>query len=111
MVAERTEKMSRAAEEMAEVTRDSYRVVVDRAFAARESNARITRNFFEDTVEALQEETELNLRTLEELTEQTRRQRAAFRELARDSASAYEGFLDSLSGYYREEMGRDNPRG
>jgi hypothetical protein len=104
MVTERTEKMGRAAEELAEVSRDSYRMVVDRAFAARESNARITRNFFEDTVEALQEQTALNLRTMEELAEQTRRRREALRELTRESSDAYEEFLGSLSGYYREAL-------
>ncbi len=110
MVTERTEKMGRATEELAEVARDSYRVVVDRTFAARESNARITRTFFEDTVEALQQETELNLRAAEELAEQARRQREAFRELTRESSDAYEEFLGSLSGYYQEEVDRSESR-
>lgn len=106
MVTERTEKIDRATEELAEVARDSYRVVVDRTFTARESNARITRTFFEDTVEALRQETESNLRAAEELAEQASRRREAFRELTRESLDAYEDFLGSLSGYYREELER-----
>lgn len=92
----------KAAGEMFEATRASYRTVVDRTFAARESNARITKSFFEDTVEALHEETESNLRTIEELTAQVRQQRETLRKLSQQSAGAYREFLDSLTGYYED---------
>lgn len=92
----------KAAGEAIEATRASYQTIVDRTFAARESNARITKSFFEDTVEALHEQKEVNLRTMEELSAQERRQRETFQKLSRESAGAYGDFLGSLTGYYED---------
>jgi len=91
-----------ALEEMAAASRESYRAVVERAFAARESNERLTRTFFEEGLEVFQDHAELHRRTFARLAEQVRRQREAFRDLARESGDAYDGFLDSLSAYHRE---------
>lgn len=95
----------KAAGEAIEATRASYQTIVDRTFAARESNARITKSFFEDTVEALHEQKEVNLRTMQELTQQARQQREALRDLTQESADAYEDSLGSLAGYYQDSTG------
>lgn len=68
-----TEKARRAAEEYTDATRESYRIVVRRAFAARESNSRLARDFFEKTIEEIQEQARLNLLASQELSEHARR--------------------------------------
>ena len=100
MDTEHTKRSTKAAADLAEAARESYRAVVDRAFAARESNARVTRDFFENTVEELHEQTALNLRAMEELATQVRRQREALKEISRASLDSYEGFIGSLESYY-----------
>lgn len=100
MDTERTKRSNKAAADLTEAARESYRVVVDRAFVARESNARVTRDFFENTVEELHEQTALNLRTMEELATQMRRQCEALKEISRTSLDSYEEFIGSLESYY-----------
>lgn len=94
-----------AAEEMAEATRESYRAVVERAFAMRESNQRLTRSFFEEGLEVMQDHAEMNRRTLEALSRQAQEQREALRELSLQSLRSYDGFVDSLSAYHDEVAG------
>lgn len=97
----RVSRTNQAAEELVEAARESYKAAVDRAFAARESNARLARSFFEDWIDTLQDQAELNRRTMQSLAEQTREQREALRQLSRGSLNAYDGFLDSLYSYYK----------
>ncbi len=89
-----------ATEKLAETALDSYKAAVDRAFIARESNARLTRSFFDEGMGLLEDQAELNRRTLRSLAERAREQREALQQLSQDSQGAYSGFLDSLSSYH-----------
>lgn len=60
MVSSSTEKAREAAGKHADATRESYRIVVSRAFAARESNSRLARDFFERTTVEIQEQARMN---------------------------------------------------
>jgi multidrug efflux pump subunit AcrA (membrane-fusion protein) len=91
-----------AAERLAETALDSYKAAVDRAFAARESNARLTRSFFEEGMGLLEDQAELNRRTLRSLAQRVREQREALQQISQDSQGAYSGFLDSLSSYHHD---------
>lgn len=57
-----------------DVTQESYRIVVGRAFAARESNLFLPRDFFEKTVEEIQEQARQNLCASQELSGYVRKQ-------------------------------------
>jgi hypothetical protein len=81
-----------AAEEMDRLARESYRSGVDRAFDVQKSGMRLSRRFFEDWVETLEDHAELNRRTMQGLTELIREQREVFQELSRESLGAYDGF-------------------
>jgi hypothetical protein len=91
-----------AAEELDRLTRESYRAAVDRAFDVQKSSMRLSRRFFEDWIETLEDHAELNRRTMQGLTDLIREQREVFREMSRESLDAYDGFVDSLSSYYEE---------
>ena len=100
---ERDAKRARnASEDLDRLTRESYRAAVDRAFDAQKSGMRLSRRFFENWVETLEDQAELNRRTLGGLQELVREQQEVFRALSRDSVDAYDGFLDSLDAYERE---------
>ena len=100
---ERDAKRARdASEDLDRLTRESYKAAVDRAFDAQKSGMRLSRRFFENWVETLEDQAELNRRTLGGLQELVREQREVFRALSRDSVDAYDGFLDSLDAYEEE---------
>ncbi|HSL01445.1 MAG TPA: hypothetical protein VK869_14010 [Rubrobacteraceae bacterium] len=95
-------RSTEAAEEMSRAARESYRTAVDRAFDVQKSNMRLSRSFFQNWVETLEDHAELNRRTAEGLTELVREQREVFRRLSMESVDAYDGFVDSLSSYYED---------
>ena len=91
-----------ASEELDSLARESYRAAVDRAFDVQKSGVRLSRHFFENWIETLEDHAELNRRTMRGLTELVREQREVFREMSQDSLDAYDGFVDSLASYYEE---------
>ena len=91
-----------ATERLDRLAREGYRTAVDRAFEAQKSGMRLSRRFFEDWVETLDDHAEFNRRALGSLQELVREQRDVFRELSRESVDAYDGFLDSLDTYQDE---------
>lgn len=98
-------RINEVTEELAEAAQESYRAALDRAFAARESNMRLARSFFEEWADTVQDQAELNRRALQSLAELAREQREVFQELSLESLNAYDGFLDSLFFYYKGVVG------
>ena len=85
----------KAVEGYADITRESYRTVVGRAFAARESNLRLSRDFFEKTVIEIQEQATVSRHASGELFGQNKKQGEALGELAEATMGMYEDLLDS----------------
>jgi hypothetical protein len=88
-----------ASERLDRLTREGYKTAVDQAFEAQKSGMRLSRRFFENWVETLDDQAELNRRTLGSLQQLVREQSEVFRELSRESVDAYDGFLNSLDAY------------
>ena len=91
-----------ASEQVERFTREGYKAAVDHAFEAQKSGMRLSRRFFENWVETLDDQAELNRRALSSLQQLAREQREVFRELSRESVDAYDGFLDSLDAYQED---------
>jgi hypothetical protein len=98
-----------AAERLDKITREGYKTAVDQAFEAQKSGMRLSRRFFENWVETLDDHAELNRRAYSNLQELVREQREVFQELSRESGDAYDGFLDSLNAYQEEISKLDKP--
>ena len=60
MISGNEQRRRKAVEAHVDATRESYRIVVSRAFAARESNSRLTWDFFERTTVEIQEQARMN---------------------------------------------------
>lgn len=88
--------------EYADATRESYRIVVSRAFAIRESNSRLARDFFEMTVEEVEAQARLNSRTALALAEHAGEQGDILREFTEQKTGVHEELLDSLPEDMRE---------
>jgi hypothetical protein len=73
---------------------------------------KLSRAFFQNWVETLEEGAEINRRALEDLQRLAAEQRQVFYGLSRESLDAYDGFLDSLTLYDEELSGKGtNNRG
>ena len=88
-----------ASERLDRLTREGYKTAVDQAFEAQKSGMRLSRRFFENWVETLDDQAELNRRALGRLQQLVKEQNEVFRELSRESVDAYDGFLVSLDAY------------
>jgi hypothetical protein len=99
------------AEEINRAARESYRAAVDRAFDVQKSNMRLSRSFFENWLETLEDHAELNRRTALGLNEIVREQQEVFRRLSREAADAYDGFVESLGAYYEDVSGDPEKKG
>ena len=97
------------AERLDEITREGYRSAVDQAFEAQKSGMRLSRRFFENWVETLDDHAELHRRAFSNLRQLVREQREVFEELSRESGDAYDGFLESLDAY-QDEISRPDRR-
>ena len=91
-----------ASERLDRLTREGYKTAVDQAFEAQKSSMRLSRRFFENWVETLDDQAELNRRALSSLQQLVREQNQVFRELSRESVDAYDSFLDSLDAYQED---------
>ena len=99
-----------AAEELDRAARESYRAAVNRAFEVQKSNMRLSRRFFEQWIETLEDHAELNRRTMQDLTQLVRERQEVYRELSGESLEAYDGFVDSLDSYHEEvSRGAEEP--
>jgi len=97
-----------AAERLDAAARESYRAAVDHAFEMQKDGMKLSRAFFQNWLETLEEGAEINRRALEDLQRIAAEQRRVFYGLSRESLDAYDGFLDSLM-VYDEEISRDRP--
>jgi hypothetical protein len=99
-------KVNDAAHEYAQTYLGSYRTVWDHFMEAQQRQERLAQDFLEDTTMShLRTQAERNLSASEELVEQVRKGQEANQVLAKESANAYEEFVDSLFLYYREREG------
>jgi hypothetical protein len=72
---------------------------VEQAFEAQKRGLRLSRRFFENWIESLEDWAELNRRTMQSLTAMVRAQREVFEQLSHESLDAYDDFVESLSSY------------
>ena len=97
-----------AAQRLDVAARESYRAAVDHAFELQKDGMKLSRAFFQNWVETLEEGAEINRRVLEDLQRIAAEQRQVFYGLSHESLDAYDGFLDSLKAY-EEEISGDRP--
>ncbi len=91
--------------DLTETIWDSYREILEGTLAAQERNVELTLNVFESGMETLEAQAEFNRRAVRESARRMREQREVFRAISRDSTDAYDGFLGSLSDYYKDVSG------
>src|SRR5215213_4837942 len=98
------DKANKAAERLAETTRDSFGTVVDHAVGLQERNVRFAQGLVDSSIKELRYQAESNRALTQELVERAEKQRGAFRTLLEESVDAYVDLVYAPFSYYREGL-------
>lgn len=98
------EKANKAAERLAETTRDSYKTFVDHTVALQERNVRFTQGVVDGTTREIRHQAESNRAMVRELVERAEKQRGAFQTLVEESVDGYMDFVFAPLGYYKQGL-------
>jgi CRISPR/Cas system-associated exonuclease Cas4 (RecB family) len=103
-MATNVEKANKAAEKLAETTRDSYQTVVDHAVGLQERNVRFAQGVVDGSIKELRHQAESNRAMTQELVERVEKQRDAYQTLVGQSLDAYMDLAYAPLSYYKEGL-------
>ena len=98
------DKANKAAERLAETTRDSFGAVLDHAVGLQERNVRFAQGLVDDSIKELRSQVESNRAMTQEIVDRAERQRGAFQELVEESIDAYMDLAYAPFSYYKEGL-------
>ena len=98
------DKANKAAERLAETTRDSFGTVLDHAVGLQERNVRFAQGLVDGTIKELRQQAESNRVMTQELVDRAERQRDAFQTLVEESVDAYMDLAYAPFSYYKEGL-------
>jgi len=98
------EKANKAAERLAETTRDSFGTVLDHAVALQERNVRFAQGLVDSSIKELRTQAESNRELTQELVNRAERQRDAFQTLFEESVEAYMDLAYAPFSYFRQGL-------
>ncbi len=97
-------KANKAAEQLAQSTRDSFATILDHAVGVQERNVRFTQGVVDDSIKELRSQVESNRAMSRELLERVENQREAFQTLLEESVDAYMDLASVPLSYYKEGL-------
>ncbi len=98
------DKANKAAERLAETTRDSFGAVLDHAVGLQERNVRFAQGLVDDSIKELRSQVESNRAMTQELVDRAETQRDAFQVLVEESIDAYMDLAYAPFSYYKEGL-------
>ncbi len=98
------DKMEKAAQNVAETTRDPAQTVVDHTVGLQERNVQFTQSMVDSYIKELRQQAERNRAVLEEFATRAEKQRDAYQTLVSETVDAYMDFVYAPFSYYREGL-------
>ena len=98
------DKANKAAERLAETTRDSFQTVLDHAVGIQERNVRFAQDLVDSSIKELRYQVESNRAVTQELVERAEKQRDAFQTLFEESVDTYMDLVYAPFSYYKEGL-------
>lgn len=98
------EKANKAAEKLAQTTRDSYKTILDHVVGMQERNVRFTQGMVDSSIKELRSQAETNRAMTQELVERTEKQRDAYQTLVQESVDKYMDFAFTPFNYYKKSL-------
>jgi hypothetical protein len=98
------DRANKAAERLAETTRDSFGVVLDHAVGLQERNVRFAQGLVDASIKELRSQAESNQAITQELVERAENQREAFQTLFEESVDAYVDLAYAPFAYFQQGL-------
>ena len=98
------DKANKAAERLAETTRDSFGTILDHAVGLQERNVRFAQGLVDSSIKELRHQAESNRAMTQELVERAEKQRDAFQTLVEESVDTYMDLVYAPFSYYKEGL-------
>jgi ABC-type transporter Mla subunit MlaD len=98
------QRINQAAEQLANVIRESYQTMAERGMAVQELNAQLTQEFFNRVIENLRAQVEETQQMGQQLADQQQRATEAGHTLTQESVRAYMDFVNSMFSFGQESM-------
>jgi len=98
------QRINQAAEQLANVIRESYQTMAERGMAAQELNAQLTQEFFNRVIENLRAQVEETQQMGQQLADQQQRATEAGHTLTQESVRAYMDFVNSMFSFGQGSM-------
>jgi hypothetical protein len=98
------DKANKAAERLAETTRESFGTVLDHVVGLQERNVRFAQGLVDASIKELRSQAESNRAMTQELVDRAERQRDAFQTLFEESVDAYMDLAYAPFSYYKEGL-------
>ena len=95
------EKANRAVGQLAKMTGDSYKTVIDHTVALQERNVRFAQGLVDGIIEEFRQQAESNRAITQELVERAEKQRDAFQALVEESVDLYPELFNAPFAYFR----------
>ena len=95
------QRINEAAEQFTDALVQSYKTVAERGVSAQEQGTQLTQVFFNQTIDNLRAQAEVNRQATEQLADQQQRQVEAAQTLTRESVDAYMSFMDSMFSWWQ----------
>src|SRR5215216_4779878 len=104
-MAQQTQNINQAAEQLTDATQQAFRILADRTVALQQSNLRLTQNSFKNCIEQLNNQAQGTREVVQNLRYQGQRQREAVGTLSQEATNTYSEFLNSAMGFYQNALG------
>jgi hypothetical protein len=104
-MAQQTQNINEAAEQLTDATQQSFRLLADRTVALQESNLRLTQNFYKNWIEQVNNQAQGTREVVQNLRYQGQRQREALETLSQEATNTYSEFLNSALSFYQNAVG------
>jgi hypothetical protein len=98
------DRANKAAERLAETTRDSFEVILDHAVGLQERNVRFAQGLVDASIKEVRSQAESNQAITQELIDRAERQREAFQTLFEESVDAYVDLAYAPFAYFRQGL-------
>jgi hydroxypyruvate isomerase len=98
------DRANKAAERLAETTRDSVGAILDHAVGLQERNVRFAQGLVDASIKELRSQAESNQAITQEMVERAESQREAFQTLVEESVDAYVDLAYAPFSYYKEGL-------
>ncbi len=102
---QQTQNINQAAEQLTDSTQQAFRALADRTVALQESNLSLTKNFYQNWIEQVNNQAQSTREAVQNLRDQGQRQREAVETLSQEATNTYSKFLNSGLSFYQNVLG------